>query len=64
MPSAGRIVPNERPNSTSRSGGFGFGKLWYVETMRNVRVTTEPFAPDDPDYNPHDSAMARIHCAV
>jgi hypothetical protein len=49
---------------TSASGAFGFGKLWAVEEMQRVRATTEAFVADDPDYNPNDSAMARIHCRV
>jgi hypothetical protein len=48
----------------SGSGGFGFGKLWDVTKMTNVRVTEQTFEPDDPDYNPNDSALARIHCRV
>jgi hypothetical protein len=48
----------------SRSGGFGFGKLWHVLQMQNIRVTTEAFEPDDPDYEPEDGAMARVHCRV
>jgi hypothetical protein len=49
---------------TSASGGFGFGKLWLVGNMRLVRATTEAFVPNDPNYNPNDSAMAQIHCRV
>jgi hypothetical protein len=30
--------------------------------MKNVRVLSEAFTPDDPDYNPNDSALVRIHC--
>ncbi|HZS41377.1 MAG TPA: hypothetical protein VFF06_31325 [Polyangia bacterium] len=49
---------------TSRSGGFGFGKLWHVEKIENLRNTDEPFLPTDPGYNPDDSALAEIHCRV
>lgn len=59
-----RAVQLRRSNSASRTGGFGFGKLWRVDEMANVRVTDEPFTPDDPHYNPNDSALARIHCRV
>lgn len=59
-----RAVQLRRPNSRSNSGGFGFGKLWRLAEMENVRVSSERFAPDDPDYNPNDSAMAHIHCRV
>jgi hypothetical protein len=59
-----RAVQLRRPNSRSPSGGFGFGKLWHVAAMANVQVRDEAFAPDDPGYNPNDSAMAHIHCRV
>jgi hypothetical protein len=48
----------------SSSGGFGFGKLWDVAKMTNVRVRDEAFVPNDPDYNPDDSALAQIHCRI
>ena len=48
----------------SSSGGFNFGKLWVVERMQNVRIADETFVPDDPNYNPDDSAMKRIICRV
>ncbi len=48
----------------SSSGGLGFGKLWAVADMRNAQVLAETFAPNDPDYNPDDSAMQSIHCRV
>ena len=57
-----RAVQLRRPNSTSKKGGFGFGKLWRVAEMENVRLIGEPFAAEDPDYNPEDSAMVQIHC--
>jgi hypothetical protein len=48
----------------SSSGGFGQGKLWTVGEMVGARVLDEPFAPNDPNYNPNDSAMSEIHCCV
>ncbi len=48
----------------SHSRGMGFGKLWTVDKMLDVRPTGEAFVPDDPHYNPNDSAMAKIHCRV
>lgn len=48
----------------SSSGGFGKGKLWTVTEMVDARVLDELFAPDDPNYNPNDSAMSEIHCCV
>src|SRR4051794_19349504 len=49
---------------SSRTGGFGFGKLWHVEKMRNLRTSDERFIPNDPNYNPDDTAMLRIHCRI
>ena len=48
----------------SRSGGFGYGKLFTVARMRNLRSTARRFVPDDPNYNPDDTAMVEIHCRV
>jgi hypothetical protein len=49
---------------TSSSGGFGFGKLWTISKISNLRTTAEPFLPTDPSYNPNDSAMTRILCRI
>jgi hypothetical protein len=59
-----RGVQLERPNSVSKSGQYGSGKLWYVSEMQNLRVTDERFAPDDPTYSPSDTAMKKIHCRM
>jgi hypothetical protein len=48
----------------SVSGGLGFGKLWIVSEMVDVRLLDEIFAPDDPNYNPNDSGMKQIHCCI
>jgi hypothetical protein len=48
----------------SASGGFGFGKLWHVSRMTDITTLGEAFEPDDPNYEPEDVAMARIHCRV
>ena len=48
----------------SVSGGLGFGKLWTVAKIAQLRVLDEVFTPDDPHYNPRDSAMTRIYCAI
>lgn len=48
----------------SRSGGFGFGKLWSVSKIVGPRVSDVSFVPRDPDYNPDDTAMTEIHCRV
>src|SRR5258708_18487391 len=59
-----RAVQLRRPNSTSKKGGFQFGKLWRVTEIENVLLAQEPFEPDDPDYNANDSAMASIRGSV
>jgi hypothetical protein len=32
--------------------------------MRLVRTLAEAFVPDDPGYEPNDSAMERVHCRI
>ena len=49
---------------SSRSGTFGTGKLWSISKMRLVRTLEEELVADDPDYEPNDSAMPRIHCRI
>jgi hypothetical protein len=51
-------------SSDSRSGGRGYGKLWTVAKMQNLRIAVSTFHPDDPHYNPNDSALPEIHCRV
>ena len=48
----------------SRSGGFGFGKLWHVGKIENLKNTDERFLPVDPDFNPDDVAMTKIYCRI
>jgi len=48
----------------SPSGGYGVGKLWSLAEMVELRVLDETFSPDDPNYNPDDTAMKQIHCRV
>jgi hypothetical protein len=48
----------------TRPGGFGFGKMWTIEKMTDARVSETSFVPDDPNYNPDDSAMSVIHCRI
>ncbi|HEY6922380.1 MAG TPA: hypothetical protein VI653_02845 [Steroidobacteraceae bacterium] len=48
----------------SASGGLGFGKLWLVAQMADLRLSGEVFTPDDEDYNPRDSAMTRVYCGI
>jgi hypothetical protein len=49
---------------SSRSAGFGFGKLWHVAKMLNLCGSDERFLPTDPHYQRNDSVMARICCRV
>ena len=49
---------------SSSSGLAKFGKLWEVGRMVSPQVTNEPFTPDDPQYNPNDTAMKEVHCRV
>lgn len=49
---------------SSSSRGFGFGKLWTVAEIEGAQLTSEPFVPDDPLYNPDDTAMKQIHCRI
>ena len=48
----------------SSSGGLGFGKLWSVADIEDAEILPASFLPNDPDYNPDDSAMSEIHCRV
>jgi hypothetical protein len=48
----------------SNSGGFGYGKLWTVADITALRITTETFPADDPNYDPNDSGMQSIHCRI
>jgi hypothetical protein len=60
----GEVLRAVQVRGASHSHGVGFGKLWTVTKMLNLRRTSEPFAPNDPQYNPNDSAMVEIHCRV
>jgi len=48
----------------SASGGMGFGKLWAVAEIADLRMLDEVFTPDDPHYNSRDRAMTRIYCGI
>jgi hypothetical protein len=60
----GELLRAIQVGGSSSSGGFGFGKLWKLADIERLRVLPEVFVPDDPHYNPEDSALARIHCCV
>jgi hypothetical protein len=49
---------------SSNSGGFGYGKLWTVDEITALRIMTESFPADDPNYNPEDCGMKSIHCRI
>jgi hypothetical protein len=48
----------------SSSHGYGFGKLWTVSEMSALQVSAEQFVPNDPNYNPNDSAMKQVICRI
>jgi len=48
----------------SASNQFGTGKLWTVEEILAPRILDETFTPNDPTYNPKDTAMKRIYCRI
>ncbi|WP_129781637.1 hypothetical protein [Peristeroidobacter soli] len=49
---------------SSLSNALGFGKLWTVSKMRDLRMLEETFTPDDPNYNPEDKGMKKIYCRI
>ena len=49
---------------SSNSGSFGFAKLWAVADITALRITTESFPADDPNYDPDDDVMQSIHCRI
>ena len=51
-------------SGASTSNKFNFGKLWAISQMKNPAVLDEEFVPDDPNYNPDDSAMKLILCRL
>lgn len=60
----GEVLRAIQVGGDGHSAGTSFGKLWSVEKMRNLRRTAQTFTPNDPHYNPNDSAMKSIHCNV
>lgn len=51
-------------SGTSTSGALGIGTLWAIADMVAPRMLDVPFMPNDPHYEPNDSAMKQIHCRV
>lgn len=62
--SKGEVLRAIQVRGDSRSHGSGFGKLWTVKKMLGLRRTEEAYVPDDPNYNPMDRAMTKVHCNV
>jgi hypothetical protein len=58
------VLRGVQVGGASHSGGYGFGKLWTTAKMVGVRVSSKPFTPNDPHYNPEDSGMKQIHCRI
>jgi hypothetical protein len=58
------LIRGVQVGGASRSGGFGFGKLWSVTEMTDVQVSSISFVPSDPNYNPDDIGMREIHCRI
>jgi hypothetical protein len=58
------VLRGVQVGGSSRSGHFISGKLWTVSKMRLVRTLEEGYEADDPNYEPNDSAVPRIHCRV
>jgi hypothetical protein len=49
---------------SSASNQLGVGKLWSVTEVLAPRILEETFTPNDPNYNPNDSAMKRVYCRI
>jgi hypothetical protein len=62
LTSNGEVLRAVQVGGESHSRGMGFGKLWLLSKVRHLRATDTAFVPDDPQYNPDDSAMVEIHC--
>jgi len=61
FPARGEVLRAIQVAGDGHSGGARFGKLWSFHKMQNLRRTV---TPNDPRYNPNDSAMTTIHCNV
>ena len=58
------VLRTVQVGGSSSSGGYGFGKLWTISEMSRLELSAEHFVPNDPHYNPNDSAMTRVICRV
>lgn len=48
----------------SESGNSVGWKLFRVDQIRDITITLDSFSGVRPQYNPQDSAMREIYCAV
>lgn len=62
--SGGELLRAVQVRGSSSSGYSRNGKLWNIAEMVNTRLTNETFTPNDPQYNPNDTAMKEIHCRI
>ncbi|MET0656711.1 MAG: hypothetical protein ABW110_00960 [Steroidobacteraceae bacterium] len=60
----GEVLRAVQLRGASSSGTTGFGKLWSVTKVTDLRVLDENFVPNDPNYNPNDRGMTQIHCRI
>jgi hypothetical protein len=65
----GRTSPGTESLRAIQVGGetsrrIDSGKLWSLSDIQNLRIAPAIFVPDDPKYNPDDSAFVQIHCRV
>lgn len=58
------VLRGVQVRGSSPSNGMGFGKLWLVSEMADPQLLDETFEPDDPHYNPSDSAMTQIYARI
>src|SRR4026209_1977469 len=49
---------------SSNSGGFGYGKLWTVEEITALRITTESSPAAAPNNTPADRGIKSTHCRI
>jgi len=55
---------NESLRAIEVGGGKPFGKLWTLSEMSRIELSDRHFVPNDPNYNPNDSAMKRVICRI
>jgi len=58
------LLRGAQVGGSSSSGGFGFGKLWSVADIVELRLVDKQFEPGDQKYNSSDRAMSELHCRI